>query len=177
MASQLRRGNINRKAELFDRIVARIDVEDVEVGIRLNNAGLASELDVDSELMRGELSITVPAIRVRRGHQLRLVIPADESAHVKPALRDSKLIALVAEAMAARKLVEDSPDRPIASIAEKHARCRTRLGKLVRLSCLAPDIVQSIIEGRQPDTLDAGSLGRMTLPLDWAGQRTMFGFS
>ena len=91
------------------------------------------------------------------------------------ARRDSKLIALVAEAIAARKLVENNPDRSIASIAEEHGRCRTRLGKLVRLSCLAPDIVQTIVEGRQPDTLDARSLGQQTLALDWVSQRSMLG--
>jgi len=176
MASQLRRGNINRKAALLDCIIARIDVENAKVGIRLDNAGLASKLDLDPELMREKLSITVPAIRVRRGQQLRLVIPGDEGEPPKPARRDTKLIALVAEAMAARKLIENNPDRSISSIAEEHGRCRTRLGKLVRLSCLAPDIVQSIIEGRQPDTLDARSLRRKTLPLDWAGQRAMPGF-
>jgi hypothetical protein len=177
MASQLRRGNIKRKAGLLDRIIARVDLKNAGVNVRLDEASLASELDLDPELMRGELPITVPAVRVRRGHQLLLVIPGDESERPKPARRDTKLIALVAEAMAARKLVENNPDRSIASIAEEHGRCRTRLGKLVRLSCLAPDIVQSIVEGRQPDTLDVRSFGRKALPLDWADQREALGFT
>ena len=178
MASQLRRGNINRKAALLDQIIARVDVEDAKVSVRLDDAGLGSELELAPELMRDEgLSVNVPAVRVRRGHQLRLVIPGDESERPRSARRDTKLIALVAEAMAARELVENNPDRSIASIAAEHGRCRTRLGTLVRLSCLAPDIVQAIMEGRQPDTLDARSLGRKTLSLDWAGQREMFGFS
>ena len=177
MALQLRRGNINRKTGLLERIIARADIKEAKVDIRLDEAGLASELDLSPELMRKEPLITVPAIRVRRGHQLRLVIPGDESAQPKPARRDFKLIALVAEAMAARKLVEDSPDRPIASIAERHARCRTRLGKLVRLSCLAPDIVHAIVEGRQPASLTVTKLGNLTLPLAWNEQREQLGLA
>ncbi|MBZ6377884.1 hypothetical protein B5C34_02630 [Pacificimonas flava] len=178
MASRLRRRDISLRADLLDRVIARVNLKDAGVNVRLDEAGLASELDLSPELIRVDgISINIPAARVRRGRQLRLVVPGDGSAQPKPARRDGKLIALVAEAMAARELVENTPDRSIASIAKEHGRCRTRLGKLVRLSCLAPDIVQSIIEGRQPDTLNAGSLGRKTLPLDWAGQRTMFGFS
>ena len=127
--------------------------------------------------LAARLSIPVSAVRVRRGHQLRLIIPGGESARTKLARRDSKLIALVAEAMAARGLVEDNPDRSIASIAEEHDRCGTRLGKLVRPSCLAPATVQFIVEGLQPETLGARSLGRKTLPVHSAGQRTMLGFS
>lgn len=178
VVSQLRRGNIRWKAGLLDRNIAQVDLKDAGVNLRLDEAGLASELHLSPELIRVDgLSINIPAVRVRRGHKLRLIIPGDESTRTKPARRDSKLIALVAEAMAARELIENNPDRSIASIAEEHSHCRTRLGKLVRLSCLAPDIIQAIVEGRQPDTLDARSLVRKMLPLDWTGQREALGFT
>ena len=131
MALQLGRGNIDRKAVLLDRILARVDVHDGHVTVHLDHAGLASELDLMPKQLNEEaLTITVPAVRVRRGRQLRLVIPGGgESGQTRSARRDSKLIALVAEAMAARKLIDDNPDRSIASIAEEQGRCRTRLGK------------------------------------------------
>ena len=178
LASRLRSGNINRKAELLDRVIARIDISDTGVVVHLHHRGLAAELDLAAELVREDgLAIAIPAVRVRRGHQLRLIIPGIECGRAKPAARDGKLVALILEAIAARKQIEDNPERSISSIAEDIGRCRTRLGKLVQLSCLAPDIVQAIVEGRQPDTMDAKSLARTALPLDWCDQRRMLGFA
>jgi hypothetical protein len=82
----------------------------------------------------------------------------------------------VADALQARELVLAHPGRSTASIASEHGRCRTRLAKLVELSCLAPDIVTAIVEGRQPETLTARRLSAASLPLEWAGQRQVLGF-
>ena len=88
---------------------------------------------------------------------------------------DEKLVALISEAHEARQLVLAHPDKSIASIATKHGRCRTRLGNLVALSCLAPDIVSAIVEGRQPAALTARRLGSIVLPPQWAEQRRVLG--
>lgn len=123
------------------------------------------------------LSLHLPATKVRRGHQLRLVIPGPQVLNIIPQARDEKLVALIAEAHQARKLMQDNPDRSLASIAASANRCRTRLGKLASLSCLAPDIVTAIVEGRQPSTLTARTLLATELPLAWPQQRAMLGFS
>ena len=49
---------------------------------------------------------------------------------------------------------------------------------LLRLPWLAPDITTAIINGRQPQQLNAKRLMRLTarLPADWAEQRTLLGF-
>ena len=91
--------------------------------------------------------------------------------------RDDKLVALVAEAKQARQLILASPDQSIAAIAASHGRCRTRLGKLGAMSCLAPDIVTAIVEGRQPAMLTARTLQDIDLPLAWTDQRALLGFN
>lgn len=53
---------------------------------------------------------------------------------------------------------------------------RTRFAKLVGLSCLAPDIVTAIIEGRQPAELTAKMLTSIGLPICWREQRAALGF-
>jgi len=51
------------------------------------------------------------------------------------------------------------------------------LTRLISLAFLAPDIVTSILEGRQPAHLTAARLTRLyDLPLDWAEQRRALGF-
>jgi site-specific DNA recombinase len=47
------------------------------------------------------------------------------------------------------------------------------VGRLIRLAFLAPDIVESIVEGRQPTSLTAEVLTRhIELPLEWRSQKT-----
>ena len=69
------------------------------------------------------------------------------------------------------------PGQSIASIAQDQGRCRARLTKLIALSCLAPDIVTAIVEGRQPEHLTAKRLMDTAFPLSWAEQRAVLGFS
>lgn len=118
--------------------------------------------------------LSCAAVRVRRGHELRLVIPSS-TAPATPRTRDEKLVALVADAQAAREMVMASPHLSLNRIASDAGRCRTRLARLVALACLAPDIVVAIIEGRQPAALTATALARVDLPLGWPEQRTMLG--
>src|SRR5690606_22282394 len=100
-----------------------------------------------------------------------------ESVRAVPARRNDKLVALVAEAQRARALVVEMPSRSIASIAQDQERCRARLTKLVALSCLAPDIVTAIVEGKQPEHLTASRLMDIALPISWPEQRAALGFS
>ncbi len=120
--------------------------------------------------------LTCAASKVRRGHQIRLVIPGPAREPVRRD-RDEKLVALIAEAHAARQLVMASSDQSIASIAQAAGRCRTRLTKLAQIACLAPDIVTAIVEGRQPPTLTSRSLLSVELTADWAEQRAALRFS
>lgn len=121
--------------------------------------------------------LTLPATRVRHGHQIRLVIPSQQPISIAAATRDEKLVALIAEAHQARQLVLTNPDQSIAAIAADHGRCRTRLGKLAALSCLAPDIVTAIVEGRQPPTMTARTLQEIDLPIAWTDQKALLGFA
>jgi site-specific DNA recombinase len=44
----------------------------------------------------------------------------------------------------------------------------------MRLAFLAPDIIESIVEGRQPSDMTAEGLTRhIALPIEWRSQRAM----
>lgn len=49
------------------------------------------------------------------------------------------------------------------------------VGKVFSCAFLAPDIVESILQGRQPDDLTFDKLSR-GIPICWAEQRRQFGF-
>ena len=83
----------------------------------------------------------------------------------------------LADAHQSRQLILGNPDQSIAAVAADHGRCRTRLGKLAALACLAPNIVTAIIAGRQPRTLTARCLQHIDLPIAWTDQRALLGFA
>ena len=105
-----------------------------------------------------------------------MIIPGPKVLDITAASRDEKLIALTAEAHHARQLILANPEQSIAGIAASHGRCRTRLGKLAALACLASDILTAIVEGRPPPTLTARSLQDVDLPHSWSDQRALLGF-
>ncbi|WP_423140762.1 recombinase family protein [Parablastomonas sp. CN1-191] len=176
MATVLRSGRLAARIELIGQILSEVELRGEGIGIQLDDAGLRSMLGVPDAptVFSGPVSLSCPATRVRRGHQVRLVIPAPDQ---PPApTRDEKLVLLIAEACAAGEALKAHPDQSIAEIAKRAGSCRTRLAQLVALSCLAPDIVIAILEGRQPPSLKARDLLACELPLAWSEQRAALGF-
>ena len=174
-AARLRSGTAHTKASLLEALRPSVRLLHGAVNISLERAQLADTLGV--QLNDGEcIELTCPATKVRRGHQLRLVIPGPQTISIAEATRDDKLVALIAEAHLAQQLILASPDQSIAAIAANHNRCRTRLGRLAALACLAPDIIVNIVEGRQPVALTARTLQDIDLPLAWPSQRALLGF-
>ena len=52
---------------------------------------------------------------------------------------------------------------------------RSYVGRIMRLTLLAPDIVEAIVRGEEPSGLSLESLTQPT-PLAWFEQRTRLGF-
>ncbi len=177
-AASLRSGPANDRAVFLAATITRIDLREEAIDLAIAPGRLAEALGMDAsvEITTRPLRLSLAATKVRRGHQIRLVIPGPQVININRAVRDEKLVALLAEAHQTRQLLLADPDRSIADIAAAHGRCRTRLGKLAALSCLAPDIITAIVEGRQPLTLTARTLQHIDLPLAWPAQRALLGF-
>ena len=56
-------------------------------------------------------------------------------------------------------------------------RCRKQLAKLVRLSWISPRIVEAIADGTQPKSINRTRLLETELPVAWAEQEALLGFS
>jgi DNA invertase Pin-like site-specific DNA recombinase len=106
----------------------------------------------------------------RRGVELRLSVgDHDRSA----AVVDLSLLKAVARAHRWFDKISTGKASSLAAIAAREGLAVRYVGRLIRLAFLAPDIVESIVEGRHPATLTAESLTRrIELPLSWCSQRT-----
>jgi hypothetical protein len=74
-----------------------------------------------------------------------------------------------------QKLLDDGVYGSIAEMADKERINRSYLSRTIRLSLLAPDIVEAILNGTQPPTLQLADL-EGPFSIDWEQQRTAFGF-
>jgi hypothetical protein len=94
------------------------------------------------------------------------------------AQQTAKLSASLVRAVAlARRWADDLAAGKVAStraIARRHGLCHLYVGKLLPLAFLAPDLVEAILEGRQPRGLSIANLLAEPLPLSWQEQRARF---
>ncbi|VVS96133.1 recombinase family protein [Erythrobacter sp. EC-HK427] len=122
---------------------------------------------------RYELGIAARAISDERSPVLNL-----SARPVSPASTpDPALVQLIRKARRAMRLVEENREQSPDELA-KVLRCRSaHFSRLVRLNYLAPDIVTAILDGTQPESLTADGLFKANVPLDWAVQRKLLGFS
>ncbi len=172
-------GTVERAMALGDQlsIMAPSDLREMlqrfAVGVHLHIGHIEISFDprhiteIPTRMM-DRITLVVPAAIVRRGKELRLAFPpTDQQAPIRC---DPKLIELIAKAeQAYTLLVQHGP-----SIAPSQ---RPHLVRLARLKYLAPEIVVSILDGRQPASLTARHLLRLpTIPLAWKAQREQLGF-
>ena len=86
---------------------------------------------------------------------------------------DARLIKLLIRARRFNAALARSDGVLFAALAEREGVSPSYLTRLVRLSYLAPDIVQAILDGRQPRDLNRDKLlTRSRLPLACNEQRT-----
>jgi site-specific DNA recombinase len=150
------------------RLKVRAVLHEDRIDLRIDLAMLNSS---DSA---APFNLTTPAVRIRQGHQLKLVVAPPATLEIKT---DARLIQLVADAHWLRLHLQGRPDESVSSIAAKLGRCRGDLADQLRISHLAPDIIIAILAGAQPQPLTRKRLASTDLPLDWADQRRVLGFA
>jgi DNA invertase Pin-like site-specific DNA recombinase len=167
-----------RKQAIIRNVLDRVELYEDRVVIKIDNRSLLNAIAADGSIQpsSSDLMIEREAIRLRRGKALRLIIPAT-SAGEGVSLRDDKLVMLLAESRAIMAQIATNPDKSVPTLAAEQGRCRVRMMKVAKLVCLDPYIVTAIVEGRQPLNLSPGKLLAADLPLAWAKQRRVLGFS
>jgi hypothetical protein len=111
----------------------------------------------------------------RRGTGMKLVIQDDRGRRATP---DPELIDTVAKGRRWFTEIRDGKARSVTELAASHDVDRTDVGRGISLAFLAPDIVEAIVEGRQPIELTAARLRRVRdLPVSWVEQRQILRFA
>jgi hypothetical protein len=118
------------------------------------------------------VTVRVPlAIRRRPGRKTVVMPVGDGGEAALPTRADPTLVKALARAFRYQRLLDEGRYASISEMAAAERIERGYLGTLLRLTLLAPDVVEAILAGRQPDGL--GLLRLMKpFPLNWPDQRT-----
>jgi hypothetical protein len=121
------------------------------------------------------LTVRIPMRLQRRGGRKLIMIPDGSAAPTPKPRRDETLVKALVRAHRWRRRIERGHAKSITDLAEQEGVTDAYVCRLLPLTCLAPDIVEVILDGRQPKGLRlAEMLGNG--PLGWEKQRTTWGF-
>ena len=82
---------------------------------------------------------------------------------------DPALVKALGRAFRWKKMLENGRHASVSDIARAEKIDRTYVGDILRLTTLAPDIVEAIMDGRQPDEVTLPGLMK-GFPVEWEGQ-------
>ena len=88
---------------------------------------------------------------------------------------DNTLIKALARAFRWKKMLESGEFTTINELAEHEGIAPSYMTRVMRLTLLAPDIVEAILDGRQGPEVTLGRLLK-GFPVEWEGQRASGGF-
>jgi hypothetical protein len=112
----------------------------------------------------------------RRGGRKLITTPEGVAAPARKPSRDETRIKALVRAHRWRRRIESCQAKSITDLAEQEGVTDVYVCRLLPLTCLAPDIVEAILDGRQPKGLRlADVLGNG--PLAWNAQRETWRFS
>ena len=118
----------------------------------------------------------VPIRLQRRGGRTLIMTPEGVAAPARKPNRDETLVKALVRAHRWRRRIESGKAKSITDVAEQENVTAAYVCRLLPLTCLAPDILEAILDGRQPKGLRlAEMLGNG--PVVWAAQRESVGFS
>ena len=124
-------------------------------------------------------AVTFVPLTIKRRHTRRLLIapPGQEDAKVRSSF-DLPMIRTIGKAFYWQKLLDSGEVANATELARQLKLEPGWVAEVLRLTRLAPDIVQAILDGRQPRHLNLHAVrGRQAeVPVDWDEQRRLFGF-
>lgn len=117
------------------------------------------------------VTLHIPFRVVKRGGRKEMQLPHG----VRPdRMTDNTLVKALARAFRWKRLLESGEFATVSELAEREGIAPSYVTRVLRLTLLAPDIIEAILDGRQGPEL---TLVRVLepFPVEWVGQRDRLG--
>ena len=115
------------------------------------------------------VTLHVPFRVVKRGGRKEMQLPDGAT---QPRRTDNTLVKALARAFRWKRMLESGEFATIAELAEREGIAPSYMTRVLRLTLLAPDIVEAILDSRQPTKFQLDDL-LVALPGEWEEQRRM----
>jgi hypothetical protein len=121
------------------------------------------------------VTVRVPISIRRRGGRKLVIAPDGTNLTTAPITRhiDNAMVKAIARAFRWRDMLESGEYATIREIANAEKINETYVGRVLRLTLLASEVVEAIVNGRQPVGLQLDELTKR-FPVGWREQRATF---
>jgi hypothetical protein len=116
------------------------------------------------------VTLHIPFRIVKRGGRKEMQLPPDATSGRRT---DNTLIKGLARAFRWKRMLESGEFATLNELAEQEGIAPSYLTRVLRLTLLAPDIVEAILDGRQGPEMTLAKLPE-PFALDWHEQRSSF---
>lgn len=120
------------------------------------------------------LSVRVPFEVKKRGGRKLIVTPEGVAAEAQRPRIDNTMVKALARAHRWRRVLESGKYATISELAAAEKINKSYLSRVLRLTLLAPDMVEAILDRRQPEGVTVKEL-LQPLPAEWEGKRGILG--
>jgi site-specific DNA recombinase len=167
--------SLGERAKLVRELVEKVVVDDLSLTIKLRcgpllGGGVPSSASEDGHDNAVELAAAI-AFK-RRGAETKLVLPGLAQQNDRSRC-DPALIKAIARGRTWFEELATGRVRSLQELAKRDGITRRYIRRLVGLAFLSPELVEGILQGRQPVQLTATRLTELDLPLDWTEQHKL----
>jgi hypothetical protein len=175
LAGALSGGSPRDRAKLVRGLVEKVIVDDKTIIIKLRHSALLGRegpSPASEDPSSGTIELTAAVVLKQRGVETKLTLPGlDQPNH--SARRDPALIKAIARGHAWFDELATGRVLSLQALAERDGITPRYIRRLVGLAFLSPELVDAILQGRQPVELTATRLTELDLPLDWTEQHRL----
>ena len=175
-AEELKRMDLKKKEEVFGKLIKQINISTESIAVTLNNKMVIELLKISSPNNQFDdaKSIVINSSHTikRRGVEKKIILPGENKTH-----KDQNLMCLIARSHKWLQNLKKGQVKSIAEIAANENMDDGDVSRFIQFAFLAPEIVTSIFEGKQPADLTSEKLKRLgSLPHCWSEQKSRLGF-
>jgi DNA invertase Pin-like site-specific DNA recombinase len=170
LAAELRGSRVEGQRALVRRMVGKVIVSDNKVTIKVEWPALCDLLFVPVHAADDAVLLLETAARLTRsGRAIRMI---QHDGRLIRSTVDLTLVRLIVKARNWWQRLQDERGLTVTGLAANEDVTQSYVTRILRLAFLSPDVVKSIMNGRQPAWLDSGSLcSRDSISLDWDQQK------
>ncbi|MEX1036590.1 MAG: recombinase family protein [Sneathiella sp.] len=177
LAAKMAGSDMDSQRHIIQALIHRVSLSHGSITIDLSRNALVRLLDVkraaDHDGREETITLKIAIKLQRRGVEAKLIIAGNTRAR-QP---DPDLCRLIASGRYWFDQLASGEVKSVKEIAEREKVFDTEITRILPLAFLAPEIIEDILAGRQPEGLTVMGLKRINpLPTDWQVQKKRLGY-